>query len=84
MHPDAAASSSTGDSSAATAGLSASGMVNAELLCLMQGALGSQSGTVEGARTTTLGDGNGASIPTANAGQVDAIENILHPVTHQV
>ena len=78
-NPDAAASSG-GDSAATTAGagLSGSGMDNAELLRLMQGALGSQSGAsagLEGARIATVP--GGASIPTANAGQVDAIGNIL-------
>ena len=52
-------------------------MDNAELLRIMQGALGNNGdiNDLGGARTTTV-PGN-ASIPTANAGQVDALGNIL-------
>lgn len=67
-----ASSTATTDATAAGAG-SNSAMDNAELLRIMQGALG---GDAEGARTTTVG-GNGSSIPSANAGQVDALGNIL-------
>lgn len=49
---------------------------NAELLRIMQGALGSQGlGNSEGARTTTVP--GGSSIPTASPGQIDALGNIL-------
>ena len=49
---------------------------NAELLRIMQGALGSQGmGNSEGARTVDVpGD---SSIPTASVGQIDALGNIL-------
>lgn len=48
---------------------------NAELLRIMQGALGSQGLHSEGARTATVpGD---SSIPTASPGQIDALGNIL-------
>mmetsp|Transcript_15481 Transcript_15481/g.21995 ORF Transcript_15481/g.21995 Transcript_15481/m.21995 type:complete len:413 (+) Transcript_15481:85-1323(+) len=49
---------------------------NAELLRIMQGALGSQgAGNSEGARTVDVpGD---SSIPTASVGQIDALGNIL-------
>lgn len=49
---------------------------NAELLRIMQGALGSQgAGVSEGARTVDVpGD---SSIPTASVGQIDALGNIL-------
>ncbi|KAL7549837.1 hypothetical protein ACHAWF_013099 [Thalassiosira exigua] len=57
----------------------AAGMDNAELLRIMQGALGSQNRADEGARTTTV-PGSG-SIPTAGAGQVDALGNILENLT---
>ncbi|KAL3770034.1 hypothetical protein ACHAWU_005861 [Discostella pseudostelligera] len=84
--PTAAAATATSGSGAATtttSSLSASGartvdsMDNAELLRIMQGALGTNGNIndVGGARTTTV-PGN-ASIPTANAGQVDALGNIL-------
>jgi hypothetical protein len=50
---------------------------NAELLRIMQGALGNNGDVNDlgGARTTTVP--GSASIPTANAGQVDALGNIL-------
>ena len=49
---------------------------NAELLRIMQGALGSQGlGNSEGARTVDVpGD---SSIPSAGVGQIDALGNIL-------
>lgn len=54
----------------------AAGDENAELLRIMQGALGSQGlGGSEGARTTTVP--GGSSIPTASPGQIDALGNIL-------
>mmetsp|Transcript_2639 Transcript_2639/g.5605 ORF Transcript_2639/g.5605 Transcript_2639/m.5605 type:complete len:324 (-) Transcript_2639:134-1105(-) len=75
------AAPASGSSSAAAAG----GMDNAELLRIMQGALGSQGpGTggsmhdaidAEGARTTTVPGSE--SVPTASAGQVDALGNIM-------
>eukprot|EP00571_Detonula_confervacea_P016957 CAMPEP_0172302744 /NCGR_PEP_ID=MMETSP1058-20130122/4404_1 /TAXON_ID=83371 /ORGANISM="Detonula confervacea, Strain CCMP 353" /LENGTH=443 /DNA_ID=CAMNT_0013013337 /DNA_START=45 /DNA_END=1376 /DNA_ORIENTATION=+ len=78
----ASAAGATSDaSSAATTDATAAGtnnnaMDNAELLRIMQGALGSQSlHDAEGARTTTVPGSD--SIPTANAGQVDALGNIL-------
>ncbi|KAL7527635.1 hypothetical protein ACHAXR_002055 [Thalassiosira sp. AJA248-18] len=75
-----AASSAAGATAAATAAAGGGGgMDNAELLRIMQGALGSQSGGgtagLEGARTTTVPGSD--SIPSANAGQIDALGNIL-------
>lgn len=79
----AAGGGSSGGGAAASSSLGASGastvdsMDNAELLRIMQGALGTNGNIndVGGARTITV-PGN-ASIPTANAGQVDALGNIL-------
>lgn len=74
-----ASSTTAADGTAATGGAAGpGGMDNAELLRIMQGALGTQSASaagLEGARTTTVPGSN--SIPTANAGQVDALGNIL-------
>mmetsp|Transcript_32595 Transcript_32595/g.68864 ORF Transcript_32595/g.68864 Transcript_32595/m.68864 type:complete len:601 (+) Transcript_32595:74-1876(+) len=61
--------------SATSGGGGEGGMDNAELLRIMQGALGSQNPGLEGARTTTVPGSE--SIPTANAGQIDALGNIL-------
>ena len=61
-----AGTSSAGGSSANPAPAAADGMDNAELLRIMQGALG--SGGAEGASMVTVPGSN--SVPTAGAGQV--------------
>ena len=74
----AGSSSATGTSGGSTPAVGpGNGMDNAELLRIMQGALGSGGGINDGAgahTTTVPGD---ASIPTAMPGQVDALGNIL-------
>lgn len=73
--PTATASEGGGGGTAARSAIDA--MDNAELLRIMQGALGNNGdiNDLGGARTTTVP--GSASIPTANAGQVDALGNIL-------
>ena len=73
--PTTATAAEGGGGTAARSAIDA--MDNAELLRIMQGALGNNGdiNDLGGARTTTVP--GSASIPTANAGQVDALGNIL-------
>jgi len=78
-----AATPSTAAASGNAAAAGAGGMDNAELLRIMQGALGPEGGAGtmhdaidgEGARTTAVPGSD--SVPTASAGQVDALGNIM-------
>ena len=63
-------SSADGGSGAAAQPAAADGMDNAELLRIMQGALGSNAG-VEGASMGTVPGSN--AVPTAGAGQVSFV-----------
>jgi len=67
------AGTSTSDGAAAAQPAGADGMDNAELLRIMQGALG--SGGAEGASMGTVPGAN--SVPTAGAGQVSSIYVII-------
>ena len=67
---EAGTSSSADSSSAAAQPAAADGMDNAELLRIMQGALGSNAG-VEGASMGTVPGSN--AVPTAGAGQVSFV-----------
>ena len=53
------------------------GMDSAELLRMMRGALGSQSGGLSGEGARMVSVPGSATVPTAGAGQVDALGNIL-------
>ena len=66
---EAGSSTSTSDGSGAAPAAGGDGMDNAELLRIMQGALG--SGGAEGASMVTVPGSN--SVPTAGAGQVSCI-----------